>query len=91
MRVLKMVMFLVGVLIVLVGLSLIISVRIEEMRSDGQVVGPEGWVTLIGAVAQLWGQIMGGIAVQYVTGMTVLLIGVVVMSIPIALPKSDKG
>lgn len=90
MKVLKIIMFLLGVLIVLVGLSLIVSVRIDEMQSAGQVVGPAGWVGLIESVSRLWGQIIGGVGVEYATGVTVLLIGVVVMSIPIVLPKA-KG
>ena len=86
----KFLMFLVGVFIVLVGLALILSVRIEEMREQGQPVGPEQWVALIDSVARLWNQIMLGVGDQYATGITVLLIGVVVMSIPIALPVSDR-
>jgi hypothetical protein len=83
---LKVVMFLVGVLIVLVGLALLLSVRIEEMREQGRQVGPGEWVALIDSIARLWNQIMIGVARQYVTGLTVLLIGIIVMSIPIALP-----
>ena len=90
MKIIKIIMFLLGVLIVLVGLSLIVSVRIQEIKSAGQAVGPEGWVGLIESVSRLWGQIIGGVGVEYATGVTVLLIGVVVMSIPIVLPKT-KG
>ena len=88
MRALKVIMFLIGVCIVLVGLALIVSVRIDEMQSDGKTVGPEGWVTIIESISRLWSQIMGGVAPQYTTGVTVLLIGIVVMSIPIALPRA---
>ena len=90
MKIIKIIMFLLGVLIVLVGLSLIVSVRIQEIKGAGQSVGPEGWVRLIESVSRLWGQIVGGAGVEYATGVTVLLIGVVVMSIPIVLPKSKR-
>ena len=90
MKVLKIIMFLLGVLIVLVGLSLVVSVRIQEMKGAGQAVGPAGWVGLIESVSRLWGQIVGGVGVEYATGVTVLLIGVVVMSIPVVLPKSKR-
>jgi hypothetical protein len=83
-------MFVVGVCIVLVGLALIVSVRIDEMRSDGNEVGPAGWVSIIESIARLWSQIMGGVASQYTTGVTVLLIGIVVMSVPIALPSPAR-
>jgi hypothetical protein len=91
MRVLKVIMFLVGVCIVLVGLALIVSVRIDELQSDGSTVGPEGWVAIIESIARLWGQVVGGVGPQYATGVTVLLIGIVVMSVPIALPRPAEG
>jgi hypothetical protein len=84
-------MFFVGVLIVLVGLSLLVSAQVEAMRLAGQAVGgPEGWAKLIEAIADLWGTIISSVEQGYRVGLTVLVIGAVVMVLPIALPMSKS-
>ncbi len=87
MKGLRIVMFIVGVLIVLAGLSLILVTRLEAMRSAGETVGPANWVALIDSIGRLWGQIIAGVGEEYGTGLTVMAIGVVVMVLPIALPS----
>lgn len=88
---LRVIMFFVGVLIVLVGLSLLVSAQIEAMHLAGQPVGgPEGWVKLIEAIAVLWGTVINGVQQQYRLGLTVLVIGAVVMVLPIALPVRES-
>ena len=91
MKALRIIMFIVGVLIILVGLALLISVRIEEMREAGSSVGPDQLVNLIDAVTRLWGQILSGVGQSYTTSITVILIGIVVMSVPIVLPSPAKS
>lgn len=91
MKALRIVMFIIGVLIILVGLALLVSVRIEEMRESGETVGPAQLVSLIDAIARLWGQILGSVDQQYATSITVLLIGIVVMAVPIVLPTPTKS
>ncbi len=87
----KLTVFFIGVLIVLVGLSLLVSARIEEMRDKGEPIGPAGWAVLFEALADLWGQIMGSVAQEYRIGLTVLIIGVVVMVLPIAWPPFQRA
>ena len=90
MTVLKTIMFFVGVMIVLVGLSLLVAARVEVMRSTGETIGPSAWATLIEAVADLWGQIVGSVEQEYRVGLTVLVIGVLVMVVPLSLPTARK-
>jgi len=90
MSILKTVMFLVGVVIVLVGLSLLVAARVERMHAAGETVGPAAWTALIEAIANLWGQIMGSVEQEYRVGLTVLVIGVVVMVLPLSLPPAQK-
>jgi hypothetical protein len=74
-------------LIVLAGLSMLIAAQVQAMRLAGQAVGgPENWVKLIEAIANLWGTVINGVQQEYRIGLTVLIIGAVVMVLPIALP-----
>lgn len=86
MTALKVIMFLVGVIIVLAGLSLMMIRRVEIMRSEGQTIEP-GWAALLDSLARFWSQFIGGVGEEYRTGFTVLVVGVFVMVLPLALPK----
>jgi len=90
MTTLKIIMFFVGVLIVLAGLSLIMTTRFEMAKTSGQDLGPEGWAALIDAIARFWTQIISGVGQEYGIGITVLAVGVIVMALPLALPKASK-
>lgn len=89
---LRVIMFFVGVFLVLAGLSLLVAAQFEASRLAGQPVsGPESWVKLIEAIANLWGTIINGVQQEYRIGLTVLAIGVVVMVLPIALPTPKSA
>lgn len=91
MTALKTVLFFIGVLIVLAGLSMMLVTRVNLLRQEGQSVQPEQWATLVDALARFWSQIIGGVGEEYRTGFTVLVVGVIVMVVPIALPKPSKS
>ncbi|NLS78047.1 MAG: hypothetical protein GXY76_12380 [Chloroflexi bacterium] len=86
MKGLRIAMFIVGVLIVLAGLSMLLVTRLEAMRAAGEAVGPANWVALIDALGRFWSQIIAGVGKEYGAGLLVLAIGVLVMVLPIALP-----
>ena len=86
MKGLRIAMFVVGVLIVLAGLSMLLVTRLEAMRAAGEAVGPANWVALIDALGRFRSQIIAGVGREYGTGLMVLAIGVLVMVLPIALP-----
>ena len=91
MKGLRIAMFVVGVLVVLAGLSMIMVTRLEAMRSAGETVGPANWVALIDALGRFWGQIIAGVGREYGTGLIVLAVGVLVMVLPIALPTAKPA